>query len=178
LSEGATVQIREVPQAERATLDGVLENSFTGIYLRHARKTINEVATVRGAYLGGEPVGLSMLKVLQEGAGYVYYIAVSSAHQGKGIGTTLLRDAVAYLTSEGIKEVYASVGEHNVESNALFLGNGFRRTNYGEVSRKYGMLKAISMYRSMFVVPGEILLVLDGPSMSEFVASERAAQPS
>jgi len=178
LSEVDAVQIREVQQADRGSLDGVLEKSFTGIYLRHARKTITEVPTVRGAYLGDEAVGLSMLKVLQEDAGYVYYIAVSSAHQGKGIGTKLLRDAITYLTSSGIREVYASVGEHNVESNRLFLGNGFRRTNYGEVSRKYGMLKAVSMYRSMFVVPGEILLVLDGPSMSEFVASERAAQPS
>ena len=60
------------------------------------------------------------------------------------------------------------MGEDNVESNALFKGNGFRRTSYGEVSRKYGMLKAVSMYRSMFVVPGEILLVLRRSSTLRF----------
>jgi GNAT superfamily N-acetyltransferase len=111
-----------------------------------------------------------MLKILSERAGYVYYIAVSSAHRRKGMGAFLLRDAVAFLTSSGPKEVYASVGEDNVESNALFRGNGFRKTTYGEVSKKYGMLKAMSMYRSMFVVPGEILLVLDGPAMTEFLS--------
>ena len=109
-----------------------------------------------------------MLKMLEGKAGYVYYIAVSTTHQRKGIGSLLLRDAVAYLQSRGAAEIYASVGEDNVESNALFKGHGFRRTNYGEVSRKYGMLKAVGMYRAMFVVPGEIVLVLDGPAISSF----------
>lgn len=90
-----------------------------------------------------------MLKMLEGKAGYVYYIAVSTTHQRKGIGSLLLRDAVAYLQSRGAAEIYASVGEDNVESNVLFKGHGFRRTNYGEVSRKYGMLKAVGMYRDV-----------------------------
>jgi ribosomal protein S18 acetylase RimI-like enzyme len=170
--------MREVLQPERGTLDGILEQSFDGIYLRHARRTISDVQTVRAAFLGEEPVGLSMLKLLQERAGYVYYVAVASAHRGKGIGSRLLHDAVTHLASAGVTEVYASVGEDNVESNALFRGNGFRKTSYGEVSRKYGMLKAVSMYRSMFVVPGEIVLVLDGPTMSDFGAANSAASGS
>jgi hypothetical protein len=40
------------------------------------------------------------------------------------------------------------------------------------------MLKAVSMYRSMFVVPGEIVLVLDGPTMSDFGAANSAASGS
>jgi ribosomal protein S18 acetylase RimI-like enzyme len=170
LSDGAEVQIREVSLAERGRLDGILEQSFDGVYLRHARRTLGDVQTVRAAFLGEEPVGLSMLKVLDGKAGYVYYVAVASAHRGKGIGSRLVRDAVAYLTSSEVKEVYASVGEDNVESNALFRGNGFRKTNYVEVSRKYGMLKAVSMYRSMFVVPGEVLLVLDNLTMTQSMA--------
>jgi ribosomal protein S18 acetylase RimI-like enzyme len=133
-----------------------------------------EVQTVRAAFLGETPVGLSMLKMLQEKAGYVYYIAVGSAHRGTGIGSKLLRDALAMFASEGLTEVFASVGEDNIESNALFRGNGFRKTTYGEVSRNYGMLKAVSMYRSMFVVPGEVLLVRDGLTLSDF-STERPA---
>lgn len=166
MSEASQVEMRVVPLQDRASLDGVLESSFTGIYLRHALRTISEVETVRAAFLDGEPVGLSMLKMLEAKAGYVYYIAVSGPHQRKGIGSVLLRDAIELLTSEGAVEVYASVGEHNAESNALFKGHGFRRTSYGEVSRKYGMLKAVGMYRAMFVVPGEVLLVLDGLSIT------------
>jgi ribosomal protein S18 acetylase RimI-like enzyme len=176
VSESAEVQIREVPQAERGRLDAILQQSFTGIYLRHALKTLAEVQTVRAAYHGDEPVGVSMLKVLEEKAGYVYYVAVASSQRGRGIGSKLLRDAIAHFASAGLTEVYASVGEDNVESNALFRGHGFRKTSFLEVSRKYGMLKALSMYRSMLVVPGEILLVLDGPQVSDFGA-EKPSNP-
>jgi ribosomal protein S18 acetylase RimI-like enzyme len=169
VSEPVQLEIRNVAEGERHTLDGVLESSFTGIYLRHARRTISDVETVRAAYISQTPVGLSMLKMLEEKAGYVYYIAVDSSHQGRGIGSRLLLDSIEYLSSKGATEVYASVGEDNVPSNRLFRGHGFRKTSYGEVSRKYGMLKAIAMYRSMFVVPGEILLVLDGISISSFL---------
>jgi ribosomal protein S18 acetylase RimI-like enzyme len=172
MSEAGVVEIRDVPSAERPPLDEVLEQSFTGVYLRHARRTIGEVQTVRAAYLDGVPVGLSMLKTMEKTAGYVYYIAVGPEHRGKRIGSRLLRDAVSFLTSVGAKEVYASVGEDNVESNALFRGHGFRKTSYGEVSRKYGIIRAINMYRAMFIVPGEILLVLDGPSVSEYTSDE------
>jgi ribosomal protein S18 acetylase RimI-like enzyme len=178
LSDGAEIQIREVPLAERGRLDDILEQSFHGVYLRHARRTLGDVETVRAAFLGDEPVGLSMLKVLDGKAGYVYYVAVSPAHRGKGIGSRLVRDAVAHLASTEVKEVYASVGEDNVESNALFRGNGFRKTSYLEVSRKYGMLKAVSMYRSMFVVPGEVVLVLDNLTLTASVAGGPAASRS
>lgn len=133
---------------------------------------MGDVQTVRAAYIGGEPIGLSMLKTMEKGAGYVYYVAVASAHRRRGVGSRLLRDAVSYLRSVGANEVYASVGEDNAESNALFRGHGFRKTSFGEVSRKYGMIRAVSMYRSMFVVPGEVLLVLDGPSIPDFPAGE------
>ena len=176
MSREREVEIRDVSQNERGSLDAVLEQSFTGIYLRHARRTITEVETVRGAFFEGRPVGLSMLKIVEGVAGYVYYIAVIPSSRRKSLGSKLLHDAVELLTSQGGKEIYASVGEDNVESNALFRSNGFRRTGFGEVSRKYGMLKAMSMYRAMFVVPGEVLLVLDGPSLTSFTTSRDAVK--
>jgi ribosomal protein S18 acetylase RimI-like enzyme len=145
----------------REVLVPVLEESFTGLYLRHAKRTLEEVETVRVALIGGEPVGLAMLKTLAKEAGYVYYIAVRPSTRGKGIGSRLLVDALDHFARGGATEVYASVGEHNVESNALFLGRGFRKTDFGQVAKKYGPIRALTMYRSMLVVPGEILLVKD-----------------
>jgi ribosomal protein S18 acetylase RimI-like enzyme len=145
----------------RDSLVPLLEESFTGIYLRHAKRTLGEVQTVRVALVDGEPVGLAMLKTLGKKAGYVYYIAVRPSSRGRGLGSRLLIDSLDHFTRDGATEVYASVGEHNIESNALFLGQGFRKTNFGQVSKKYGALKALSMYRSMLVVPGEVLLVKD-----------------
>ena len=137
----------------------ILEASFTGIYLRHARRIMGEVETVRAAMLGEEAAGLAMLKQLGAEAGYVYYIAVLPNFRGRRIGARLVIDSLAFFARAGAKEVYASVGENNVESNALFAGQAFARTDFGTVSKKYGAFKALSMYRSMWVVPGEVILV-------------------
>jgi ribosomal protein S18 acetylase RimI-like enzyme len=166
-SEGGSFGIREAAPGERDSLVPLLEESFTGIYLRHAKRTLDDVETVRVALVGEAPVGLAMLKLLSEAAGYVYYIAVRPSSRRTGVGSRLLVDSLDHFVRLGATEVYASVGEDNIESNSLFLGRGFRRTDYGQVSKKYGMLKALSMYRSMFVVPGEILLakeIATGPS--------------
>ena len=153
--------ITEATPQERESLDSILTGSFTGLYLRHARRTLLEVETVRVASIDGERVGLAMLKLLTKHAGYVYYIAVLPSFRMKGIGSSLLVDSLGHFALAGATEVYASVGEDNVESKALFMAQGFRRTDFGQVSKKYGTLHALSMYRSMLVVPGEMLLVKD-----------------
>jgi ribosomal protein S18 acetylase RimI-like enzyme len=132
------------------------------------------VETVRVARRGGEPVGLAMLKLLSKEAGYVYYIAVRSTARREGVGGSLLSDALELLARAGTSEVYASVGEDNTESKALFFGHGFRRTDFGQVSKRYGMLKALSMYRSMLVVPGEMLLVNDTLTLTGPAAGPQA----
>jgi ribosomal protein S18 acetylase RimI-like enzyme len=154
-------EIASAPQGERDSLEPILDECFTGLYLRHARRTLAEVETVMVAHHGDAPVGLAMLKPLAKEVGYVYYIAVLPSFRGKGVGARLLIESLDQFSRAGAIEVYASVGEDNAESKALFLGRGFRRTDFGQVSKKYGVMKALSMYRSMLVVPGEIILVKD-----------------
>ena len=155
------VLIVDVPVAERPKLDGILEESFEGWYLRHSRRTLMEVELVRAANSSGAPVGLVMLKTLEADVGYVYYIAVARSHRGKGVGGLLLEDALRYFQNAGMKEVYASVETDNEASEALFRSKGFVKTGFGDVSRKYGGFRAIALYRKMVVVPGEILLIRD-----------------
>lgn len=171
MSAGEDVSVAQAEDSERASLEQILEESFTGIYLRHAKRTLSDVETVRVIRVGGASVGLAMLKLLTKEAGYVYYIAVVPSSRGKGLATKLLLDALDYFARVGATEVYASVGEDNEESKALFLGRGFRRTDFGEVSKKYGSLRALAMYRGMWVVPGEMLLVRDSATLSEAFAS-------
>ena len=114
------------------------------------------------------PVGLVMLTTLTEGAGYVYYIAVVRDYRRKKIGSRLLDHALQHFSELGMKEVYASIEEDNVESAGLFRSRGFEKTGYSAVAKKYGMLSAINMYRKMVVVPGEILVVRSMTQPSTF----------
>jgi ribosomal protein S18 acetylase RimI-like enzyme len=151
-------RIVDVPYEQRASLEGILEESFEGWYLRHSKKTLAEIETVKAAIIGDRPVGLVMLKTLNDTAGYVYYVAVARDFRRKKIGSTLLDHSLEHFLGLGMKEVYASIENDNVESAGLFRSRAFEKTSYGEVSNKHGTLRAINMYRQMVVVPGEILL--------------------
>lgn len=152
------IEIVDVPPEERGGLESILGESFDGWYLSHSRRILREVETVRAAISSGSPVGLIMLKILEPGVGYVFYVAVRKAHRGTGVAGLLLRDALERFKAAGISEAFASVEKDNLPSEKLFAAEGFVRTNLVEVSQKHGPLRALNMYRMMVVVPGEVLL--------------------
>jgi ribosomal protein S18 acetylase RimI-like enzyme len=154
------VEIADVPRGERARLLPILGESFEGMYLWHARRTLQNIEVVRAARTAeGEDAGLLMLKTLDGGAGYVYYVAVPPRFRRQGIGGELLDDAVSHFAQRGVRDVYASVEEDNVESKTLFGSRGFEKLQGSEMATRYGRIRALLMYREMMVVPGELLLV-------------------
>jgi len=159
VKEEAGVRISDAGHDERLRLEPILEESFEGWYLRHSRSTLYVIPTVRVAEVDGKAVGLAMLKSLEAGVGYVYYIAVARASRRLGLGGRLLDDALEHFRGLGAEAVYASV--ENEEAAALFGSKGFVKTHFGEVVSTYGLLRALGMYRSMLVVPGEVLLRLE-----------------
>ena len=165
------IAVADVPKGERERLLPILEESFEGLYLWHARRTLHGIGVVRAARTAqGEDAGLIMLKELGEGAGYVYYVAVPPRFRRHGIGGKLLDDALSLFAQKGVREVYASVEEDNVESKSLFASRGFERVEGSKMAARYGRIKSLLMYREMMVVPGEVLL---GKSLE---AGERSGQ--
>jgi ribosomal protein S18 acetylase RimI-like enzyme len=152
------VVIKDIPAGKRAELEWILEESFEGWYLMHSKRTLRDIEMVRAAMSAGRPVGLVMLKTLEENVGYVYYIAVAKAGRKKGIGKLLLNDSLRIFGTSKVKEVFASVEKDNEPSEALFASEGFTKTSFGEVSKRHGSLHTVNMYRAMTVVPGEVLL--------------------
>lgn len=152
------MRIAEVPIGNRASLQHLLAESFEGWYLSHSKKTLMEVEVVREALVDERPVGLVMLKTFYDTIGYVYYVAVAKDYRRRKVATRLLDHSLAYFSRLGVREVYASIEEENLESEGLFRSHGFVRTSYREVSGKYGNLRALNLYRMMLVVPGEMLL--------------------
>jgi ribosomal protein S18 acetylase RimI-like enzyme len=158
LTAQAGVVIIDIPIGKRQSLEWILEESFEGWYLMHSKRTLRDVELVKAAMSSGKPVGLVMVKMLEKGVGYVYYIAVARAHRKQGIAKLLLEDALRLFKASALKEVFASVEENNIPSEALFASEGFTRTSFTEVSKNHGSLHTLNMYRAMTVVPGEILL--------------------
>ena len=153
------VEIEEVPKSERERLLPVLDDSFEGIYLWHARRTLQSIEQVVAARTPDqEDAGLAMLKTLDEDAGYVYYVAVPVRFRRQGVGARLVDYALAYFMGKRVPYVYASVEEDNPESKALFGSKGFERLKGSEMAGRYGRIRSLLMYREMMVVPGEILL--------------------
>ena len=117
-----------------------------------------KIEVVREAVVDERPVGLVMLKTLYKSIGYVYYVAVAKDYRRRKVATRLLEHSLEYFSGLGVREVYASIEEGNVESDGLFRSRGFAKTSYREVSNKHGYLRALNLYRKMLVVPGETLL--------------------
>ena len=135
-----------------------------------------KVEVVREAVADEHPVGLVMLKTLNDSMGYVYYIAVARDYRRKKVATRLLEHSLEYFSGLGVREVYASIKEGNVESDGLFRSRGFSRTSYRELSGKYGYLRALNLYRKMLVVPGETLLCLPLPLTVRVSRSEQSCR--
>jgi ribosomal protein S18 acetylase RimI-like enzyme len=138
----------------------VIRQGFEGIYRWHAKRTLHSVSVVRAAWLGTELVGVSMLERLVPEVGYVYYLSVATAHRHRGVGATLLDDALGRFRSEGVEVAYAAVEEDNAPSLALFRSRGFRRVERKETSYREGGLGAWGLRSRMWVVSGEVLLGL------------------
>ncbi len=145
--------------SEREQLYPILESGFEGWYLSHSKRTLREIEKVFAARLDGINVGVVMLKNIDPKIGYVYYIAVSSEYRGRKIGSALLEHSLNYFSNLDADKVFASLTvEHGGESKALFEAHGFIETNFGQVSKRYGRLHAINMYRKMLVVSGELVV--------------------
>ena len=110
---------------------------------------------VRETARGDMPAGLSMLAMLREGTGYVYYIAVIPSQRAAGTGGFLLDDALTSLKSAGANEVLACIRPDNAPSVRLFQSRDFRRTTFRELVRGKGLANAAALWMRMVVAPGE-----------------------
>jgi ribosomal protein S18 acetylase RimI-like enzyme len=144
--------------ADRERAVPVIRDGFEGIYRWHAKRTLREIARVRGAEEDRTIVGVSMIERLVPEVGYVYYIAVLSAWRRRGVAARLLDDALAWFTAEGARVVYAAAEHDNAASIGLFRSRGFREVERHELGYREGGLGAWGLRSRMRIVHGEVLL--------------------
>jgi ribosomal protein S18 acetylase RimI-like enzyme len=154
-----SIEVSLWPRENRRALKEVLEDSFEGWYLYHSERKLADAENVLVASEAGMAIGLAILELLDPDVGYVFYLAVRKSARRRGIGSFLVDKSLEFFRSRGCARVFAAVEEENIASRKLFDSKGFLETNYGGVSKIYGRLRAMAMYRRMVVVPGETLFM-------------------
>jgi RimJ/RimL family protein N-acetyltransferase len=144
LRDGRTVDIRALRPEDRAgllaavgrTSDQSLYRRFFGFKRGFTDQEVDfyvnvdfvgHVALVAVLQEDGRPVivGGSRYIVVQPGQAEVAF-AVDDAHQGKGIGTALMRHLGAIARSAGLKELVADVLPENAAMLNIFRASGLR----------------------------------------------------
>lgn len=152
------ILVRMATEQDLPLVKTVLAESFTGMYLWHAMRTLSRTKDVLCAFGPTGIAGASILKKLGE-FGYVYYIAVKRAYRNRGIGALLLDRAIDFF--QWSRGVFASVEEDNIPSLRLFESRGFQRVGFSWLQSKVGLARAVKLYQEMTVVPGEVVLYLE-----------------
>lgn len=153
------IDIEERGRGDREDLIPVLRESFSGIYLWHARRILRSRATVLAAMRGRIPIGLAMMKMLSRDVGYVYYLALARAERRLGVGGLLLDRCLTSLFSLGVSTILACVTDGNIPSERLVISRGFVPCTMGDLLKRFGALKALGFWIGMTVAPGEEVFV-------------------
>lgn len=83
-------------------------------------------SVVLGLQEGGEIRGVVVVTPLSPNSWEIKNIATMSEHQGKGLGTTLLKEALKVCTERGASEVWIGTGNSSVKQLKLYQRIGFR----------------------------------------------------
>lgn len=147
LRDGSSVLVRNISPADQARLAAFHQRlSVESVYLRFFEfKSVLSAADLRYlteldfenrvalvATLAAEPdapiVGVARFDVLPDRAGTPRRaelgIVVEDAHQGRGIGTVLLKHLLAIAHDKGVQEITAEVLPQNTKMLELVAGSG------------------------------------------------------
>ena len=80
----------------------------------------------------GNLLGFCVTEIMEDGAepfGMICDLLVRENCRCGGVGTTLMENALAWLRSKGIKDVYLESGMHNHSAHEYFIRRGFRKVS-------------------------------------------------
>jgi len=127
------ITIRPLRQGDTATVaalfdrlgDRSRERRFCGAKPRLSERELALLARVDGdhhvlvGFVDGDPDPAGIARIAREGATAEIAFAVADAHQGRGIGSTLVRELAADARAAGIRELVATVCGDNPPAISL-----------------------------------------------------------
>ena len=80
----------------------------------------------------GNLLGFCVTEIMEDGAdpfGMICDLLVKEGSRCGGVGTALMENAIAWLHSMGVTEVYLESGLHNHAAHEYFMRRGFRKVS-------------------------------------------------
>ncbi|MBR5198961.1 MAG: GNAT family N-acetyltransferase [Bacteroidales bacterium] len=80
----------------------------------------------------GNLLGFCVTEIMEDGAepfGMICDLLVRENCRCGGVGTALMENALAWLRSKGVKDVYLESGMHNHAAHEYFIRRGFRKVS-------------------------------------------------
>lgn len=84
----------------------------------------DDAATHIVAYLETQPIGTTRIRFLQDGLAKIERVAVLAKYRGRGIGKTLMQEAIAWLRTKQVPEVKINAQTH---AKAFYEKLGFQQ---------------------------------------------------
>lgn len=152
-----------VRQAEPRDTDAMEETcrlSFDGLYGYFAIRSVRSSDHILVSMDGQKVVGFAVLESVHIGKhmlGNILWLAVHPELRRRGVASGLIEASMGYFKDHGMNSIYVSVREGNSAALHSFERNGFRRLDFHELLRLYG-LRVLEIYSKMHIVPGETVL--------------------
>ena len=91
-----------------------------------------EAAVYMALDLNGGLLGFCVTEIMEDGAepfGMICDLLVMENSRCGGVGTALMNNALSWLHSKGVTEVYMESGLHNHAAHEYFIRRGFRKVS-------------------------------------------------
>lgn len=142
--------IREMLPDEKGAVEkffarnlGVIDRIVFGISFEETRKSARKqnggtiVAEQNSKIVG--TVSMRIQYIRGELTGFIDALATEKAHRGKGIGTSLVKNAISWLKKRGCTTFYATADRYNSPSWNIFIHNGFSLYEIPSQLKDYGL---------------------------------------
>lgn len=152
--------VRQADPHDTDALEEICRLSFDGLYGYFAIRSLHSSDHILVSKDGQKVVGFAVLKSIHIGKhtlGNILWLAVHPELRRKGAASGLIEASMRYFKDHGMNSVYVSVQKGNSTALCSFERKGFRRLDFHELLRLYG-LRFLEVYSKMHIVPGEIVL--------------------
>jgi [ribosomal protein S18]-alanine N-acetyltransferase len=158
--------IRKLEPRDEPAVKEICRKSFGPIYRYFAIQSLSSPGQVLVCVKENMIAGFVKLTRNQIGnriAGDILWLAVRPQFRKAGVASNLITAGINDFRKNGIRHIYVSAGRNNKAAIALFEKNGFAKTGFFNLIKRYGV-QVFTFYSELWISPTEVVLELEEPT--------------